>query len=152
MNRDYFHFGIIHGDCTFTNTLIDRDENLFFIDARGYFGRTSLIGDTYYDWAKVYYSVIGAFDQFNVGNFNLEIGEKSVSFNVAPSGWEKYEDEFWDAINEIEPVDKLTIKYIHAVIWLSLSSHCFEDYDSMCLAFYKGTELFQQIVDYLYKQ
>ena len=30
-------FGIIHGDCTLTNTLIHQDKNMYVIDARGYF-------------------------------------------------------------------------------------------------------------------
>lgn len=140
-------FGIIHGDCTFTNTLLDEQENIFFIDARGYFGSTSLIGDTCYDWAKVYYSVVGAFDQFNIKNFKLLISEKNVAFRIGSSGWEQYESCLIELINKEEPVDTKVIHYIHAIIWLSLASHCWEDYDSMCLAFYKGVELFQRVLD-----
>ena len=38
------------------------------------------------------------------------------------------------------------IKFIHAVIWLSLASHCREDYDSMCLAFYNGVYLINEFL------
>ena len=38
------------------------------------------------------------------------------------------------------------IKFIHAIIWLSLASHCWEDYDSMCLAFYNGTYLISEYI------
>jgi 23S rRNA U2552 (ribose-2'-O)-methylase RlmE/FtsJ len=140
-------FGIIHGDCTFTNTLIDSAENLYFIDARGYFGNTPLIGDTCYDWAKIYYSVVGCFDQFNVGNFDLTIDGGGVSYQIAPSGWEQYAPVLLEAIDAQEKIDRTRLHYIHAIIWLSLASHCWEDYDSMCLAFYKGTELFQKVLD-----
>lgn len=131
-------FGIIHGDCTLTNTLIDEDRNIYFIDARGYFGHTQLVGDVYYDWAKVYYSIEGAFDQFNIKNFKLEILEDEVSYQIASSGWEHLTEYF---LNKIENCDRYRLKLIHAIVWLSLASHCWEDYDSLCLAFYNGLYL-----------
>lgn len=131
-------FGVIHGDCTLTNTLIDTQYNIYYIDARGYFGHTALIGDVYYDWAKVYYSINGAFDQFNVKNFSLTIGEDSVSFHIAPSGWEFLTPCF---LQMIPHCDEYRLKLIHAIIWLSLASHCWEDYDSLCTAFYNGLYL-----------
>lgn len=131
-------FGILHGDCTFTNTLIDKKYNIYFIDARGYFGHTPLIGDVYYDWAKVYYSIDGAFDQFNVKRFSLHIDDREVTFQIAPSGWSHLTQYFLD---KIPHCNVRKIKAIHAIIWLSLASHCWEDYDSLCLAFYNGVYL-----------
>lgn len=131
-------FGIIHGDCTLTNTLVDKDLNIYFIDARGYFGKTDLIGDVYYDWAKVYYSLEGAFDQFNIRNFKLEIHDDAVSYNIGKSGWEHLTDYF---LSLIPDCDTYRLKLIHAIIWLSLASHCSDDYDSLCLAFYNGLYL-----------
>lgn len=131
-------FGILHGDCTFTNTLIDEDYDIYFIDARGYFGHTPLIGDVYYDWAKVYYSINGAFDQFNVKRFSLHIKDDGVVYQIAPSGWSHLTQYF---LNKIPHCDVRKIRVIHAVIWLSLASHCWEDYDSLCLAFYNGLYL-----------
>lgn len=131
-------FGIIHGDCTLTNTLLDTDNNIYFIDARGYFGHSRLVGDVYYDWAKIYYSIEGAFDRFNVGDFSLNIGEKSVEYAIAPSGWEHLTEYF---LRKIPNCDVYRLKLIHAIIWLSLASHCSEDYDSLCTAFYNGLYL-----------
>lgn len=131
-------FGIIHGDCTLTNTLIDENLDIYFIDARGYFGKTELIGDVYYDWAKVYYSISGAFDQFNVKNFSLTISDHDVNYQIAPSGWEELTDYF---LQKIPDCDEYRLKLIHAIVWLSLASHCWEDYDSLCLAFYNGLYL-----------
>lgn len=135
-------FGIIHGDCTLTNTLLDDQCNIYYIDARGYFGRTALIGDVYYDWAKVYYSIEGAFDQFNVKNFTLEIGDDAVAFKIAPSGWETMTQYF---VSKIPNYDEYRLKLIHAVIWLSLASHCWDDYDALCTAFYNGLYLLNTV-------
>lgn len=135
-------FGIIHGDGTLTNTMIDKDGEIYFIDARGYFGRTLLYGDVYYDWAKLYYSLEGAFDQFNIKNFTLEITREKVEYSIHPSGWEQYTEYF---MKQIPGCDIYRVRLIHAVIWLSLASHCWEDYDSMCLAFYQGVYLLNEL-------
>lgn len=136
-------FGIIHGDGTLTNTLIDNSGNIYFIDARGYFGKTPLIGDVYYDWAKLYYSIEGAFDQFNVKNFELHVSEDGIEYCIKSSGWEKFTQYF---IQKIPDCNVFRIKMIHVIIWLSLASHCWEDYDSMCLAFYNGIYLWNELM------
>ncbi len=50
----------IHGDPVFSNIILDGNNNLKFIDMRGRQGRAlSIYGDTFYDYAKVYQSLIG---------------------------------------------------------------------------------------------
>ncbi len=134
-------FGPIHGDCTLTNTMIDDSGRIFFIDARGYFGKREIFGDIYYDWAKIYYSINGRFDQFNIKNFDLEISDDRVDYTIHESGWEHLTDYY---LGRIENCDLGRIKLIHAIVWLSLASHCWEDYDSMCLAFYNGLYLWDE--------
>lgn len=131
----------IHGDCTLTNTLVDAQNHIYFIDARGYFGKQQVLGDIRYDWAKLYYSMTGNFDRFNVKDFRLAIGEKGVTFTIASNGWEGMTRRVLDNMQNCREED---IKFIHAIIWLSLASHCWEDYDSMCLAFYNGVFLLQE--------
>ena len=63
-------YTLIHGDATFSNTLISKEfSNLYLIDPRGGFGSTKFFGDPRYDYAKLYYSIIGNFDSLNNGNF-----------------------------------------------------------------------------------
>ena len=71
-------FCIIHGDCTFSNIMLDTNNNPIFIDPRGYFGFSEIFGDVDYDWAKLYYSIKGNYDQFNNKKFELEILEDEV--------------------------------------------------------------------------
>jgi len=131
----------IHGDCTLTNTMIDKNHDIYFIDARGYFGKQKVFGDIRYDWAKLYYSMSGNFDRFNVKDFKLEITDNSVNYEISSNGWENLTGKVLDNMQDCRVED---IKFIHAVIWLSLASHCFEDYDSMCLAFYNGVYLLDE--------
>jgi capsule biosynthesis phosphatase len=51
---------VIHGDPVFSNILINKFGKFKFIDMRGQLGDTlSIRGDKYYDYAKLYQSIIG---------------------------------------------------------------------------------------------
>lgn len=131
------HFSFIHGDCTFSNLMIREDDTPVLIDPRGYFGYTELYGDERYDWAKLYYSLMGNYDQFNLKRFRLEISECAdigVKLDIDSNHWEELESDFF----ELTGADKMEIKLLHAVIWLSLTTYAWQDYDSICGAFYNG--------------
>lgn len=135
------HYTLYHGDCQLTNTMLDETGNIYFIDPRGYFGKTKNLGDVRYDWAKVYYAINGNFDQFNVKNFTLHIEEDKVEYSIGSGQWEFLTSNLLDRIPNGEGTEK-EIKLIHAIIWLSLASHAWEDFDSMCVAYYNGLRLF----------
>lgn len=136
--NQYFpsEFKLIHGDCTFSNMMLREDGTPVLIDPRGYFGTTELYGDPAYDWSKLYYSIVGNYDLFNRKRFSLEIGEHSVNLQIASNGWEALEPEFFRLL--CGEVTSAQVKLIHAIIWLSLTTYAWEDYDSICGAFYNG--------------
>lgn len=144
------HYCFYHGDCQLTNTLLNDEGKIYFIDPRGYFGKTKIYGDVRYDWAKLYYAICGNFDQFNVKNFSLNISELGVSYSIGSGGWEFLEDKFFSLLPKEESSEK-EIKLIHVIAWLSLASHAWEDFDSMCVAFYNGTYLLQEWLETYYK-
>lgn len=128
-------FNIIHGDTTFSNMLLKtQDIEPVLIDPRGYFGKSKIYGDADYDWAKLYYSIMGNYDQFNRKNFSLEILNDRVLFNISTNGWEDMEELFFYKTGANEE----KIRLLHSIIWLSLTTYAWEDYDSICGAFYKG--------------
>ena len=137
-------FALIHGDCTFSNMLLNGNMDPVLIDPRGYFGRTELYGDPMYDWAKLYYSVVGNYDQFNKKRFRLDIGEDGVELEIDSNGWEDMEDRFFEILGE--EADRDTIRLIHAIIWLSLTTYAWEDYDSICGAFYNGLYYLEDVL------
>lgn len=136
-------FCFIHGDCTFSNMMLRNGNEPVLIDPRGYFGYTELLGDPLYDWAKLYYSIRGNYDQFNLKRFTLDIEEKEVFLNIESNNWEDMEDEFLSYITEEQRKD---IKLIHAIIWLSLTTYAWEDYDSICGAFYNGLYYLEEML------
>lgn len=136
-------FTIIHGDITFSNIMLKPEINKpVMIDPRGYFGKTKIYGDPNYDWAKLYYSIVGNYDQFNIRNFSLEIKERSANLKIKSNGWEELKDFF---ISESK-VNEEEIKILHAIIWLSLTTYAWEDYDSICGAFYKGIMELSEVI------
>lgn len=135
-----FHF--IHGDCTFSNLMLREDGTPVLIDPRGYFGYTEIYGDVRYDWAKLYYSIVGNYDRFNLKDFRLYIGEQEILLEIGSNHWEDMERDFFD----LTGADEYEIKLLHAVIWLSLTTYAWQDYDSVCGAFYNGIYFLEDVL------
>lgn len=71
---------VIHGDPVFTNILIDEYGKIKFIDMRGKLGDDlTIIGDSMYDWAKIYQSLIG-YDEI-LEDTQLHINYKQTLIN-----------------------------------------------------------------------
>lgn len=139
-------FKFIHGDCTFSNIMLwNEDKSVALIDPRGYFGKTELYGDPDYDWAKLYYSIKGNYDQFNRKRFSLAIGDNEVLLQIDSNGWEFLADKFLQMLPEGEG-DPEKIRLLHGLIWLSLTTYAWEDYDAICAAFYNGLYLLKDIL------
>ncbi len=153
------NFAFIHGDCTFSNLMIRENGNPVLIDPRGYFGHTEMYGDVRYDWAKLYYSIVGNYDRFNLKDFTLDIGGHSiyteyteglnphigdgeVRLVIKSNNWEDMEKDFF----ELTGADEYEIKLLHAIIWLSLTTYAWQDYDSICGAFYNGLYYLEEVL------
>lgn len=137
-------FVLLHGDATFSNIVLDKSRRPVLIDPRGYFGQTELYGDPNYDWAKLYYSIVGNYDQFNQKRFRLTIEKDAVELVIESNGWEDMEADFFSMIGD--EVIRDDIKLIHAIIWLSLTTYAWEDYDSICGAFYNGLYYLEDVL------
>ncbi len=144
MSYDYSSFKFIHGDCTFSNMMLDENQEPVLIDPRGYFGHTKLYGDEDYDWAKLYYSLRGNYDQFNLKRFRLEVNESDITLDIESNGFEKVADQIFALLPQL---NERKIKLLHAIIWLSLTTYAWQDYDSICGAFYNGCYYLQEVLD-----
>lgn len=135
-------FCLIHGDCTFSNLMLRENGEPVMIDPRGYFGYQELYGDPMYDWAKLYYSIVGNYDKFNLKDFRLDIGQEEVKLQIDSNHWEDMEEDFFT----LTGTDRDSIKLLHAVIWLSLTTYAWQDYDSICGAFYNGLYYLEEVL------
>jgi GTP:adenosylcobinamide-phosphate guanylyltransferase/aminoglycoside phosphotransferase len=137
-------FRLIHGDCTFSNIMLKQDGTPVLIDPRGYFGTTELYGDVAYDWAKLYYSLFSNYDQFNLKRFDLKINQDGVELDIESNQWECMESYFFELLDG--EITKPQLKLLLAIIWLSLTTYAWEDYDSICGAFYQGLYYLEEIL------
>lgn len=125
----------IHGDPTFSNTLVDDKLRTWFIDPRGYFAQPGVMGDPWYDFAKVYYSAIGGYDAFNRKKFKLHIDDETVEVLAEePRHAATAQAIFTDYFG----ADVARIEVLHGLIWLALSGYARDDIDSVIGAFYLG--------------
>jgi len=137
-------FTLIHGDCTFSNMILRGGEDPVFIDPRGYFGDCEIVGDPSYDWAKLYYSVFGDYDKFNRGKFKLDFGDNEITLKIETNGWKGTENTFISNLPKETDIGR--IRFIHSIIWLSLTTYAWNDYDSICGAFYNGLYYLEDVL------
>jgi thiamine kinase-like enzyme len=134
-------FTVIHGDCTFSNTLIDHHNQVWFIDPRGRFGSSEMFGDPQYDWAKLYYSVVGNYDSINQKQFCVNFNGSTVDLVIRSNGYEQYSDY----IRERSGMTNETMTFLQCNLWLSLTGYVREDIDAVLYAFYNGVYLWNQL-------
>ena len=115
-NLDIYKLSIIHGDCQFNNILYNPDnDEIKFIDPRGYFGTSDLYGIPEYDLAKVKFALSG-YDIFD----NMEINSLDINGNnlTIPNIYIINDDNLF--IND-DIISILTIS-----IWFG-NAHCFKN-------------------------
>lgn len=128
-------FNPIHGDPTFSNSLVDNSLRVWFIDPRGYFYNDGVMGDPNYDFAKVYYSAVGGYDLFNRRKFKLHMDNDTVEILMEKPVFSAVAEEVFD---DYFGREMRRIKLLHGLIWLSLSGYAKDDIDSVIGAFYNG--------------
>lgn len=128
-------FTPIHGDPTFSNTLINDNLKACFIDPRGYFSKPGIFGDPWYDFSKVYYSAVGGYDAFNRRKFKLYIDNETVEIMMEKSA---FDGSARDVFCEYFRNEMSKIGVIHGLIWLALSGYVKDDIDSILAAYYIG--------------
>jgi hypothetical protein len=129
---------VIHGDPTLSNALVQQDLVVKLIDPRGKFGKISVNGDERYDWAKLYYSVIGNYDYVVSQQFLIDIDTRLglVAYNIASHTLEFGEEEILRASG----ISKYEMLMLQSSIWFSLCGYITQNVDAIYLAFIKGCE------------
>jgi hypothetical protein len=125
--RNYYN--LIHGDIHLGNILLDENNNIHFIDPRGYFGESKLFGIYEYDYAKLLFGLSGysIFDDIIINELNI------INDNIEIDFIKDYEYIF-----ENGKFDKITMLFCLS-IWLGNNS-CFSNINkkitSLMIAYY----------------
>jgi HAD superfamily hydrolase (TIGR01509 family) len=113
-------YAIIHGDCQFNNTMINKSlTKICFIDPRGYFGNTKIYGPKEYDYSKVLYALSG-YGKFNSDQkyFIKEIVNGNMIIDI-----ENRMDEFIDIIETKSGIGKKILISMVIIHWLGLAQY-----------------------------
>ena len=66
---DTYQYFLIHGNAYFSNILINNEENILFIEPKGYYGNTQTYGLKEYDYSKILLSIY-IYNYFNIENIS----------------------------------------------------------------------------------
>ena len=107
-------YQLIHGDLNFSNIMLSDDNEIKFIDPRGYFGHTELYGPRTYDEAKILYALSG-YDEFNADPLwgGLSIEGDSAIVDIKPLMTDYLDQDF------VTPKHKLWL----GIIWIALGGY-----------------------------
>lgn len=101
--------GVVHGDFVFSNIFITNDDKLKFIDMRGKLGdELTICGDIFYDYAKMYQSLIG---------YDFILNNSTPSFLYIKQNVSHFEELF---IKKFGKEQFQYLKYITASLLFSL--------------------------------
>ncbi len=115
--------GIIHGDPVLTNIMINQYGKIKFIDMRGKIGdKLTIYGDIYYDYAKLYQSLIGYDEILMDKKINIEYKKKMIR---------KMEDIIIEKFGEetLEEIKIICSSLLFTLIPLHNNDKCYKYFD-----------------------
>ncbi len=122
----------IHGDCQFNNIIVNSNNEMVFIDPRGYFGEYKIYGPKEYDYAKVLFALSGYddFDNRDIESIDIEGDNINVELNII-------DETIFEKLN--------LSSLLMCTIWLG-NAHCFihskeKMVTSYFIALYVGSRL-----------
>ena len=122
-NNQRGQYGVIHGDTVLTNILITQYDKIKFIDMRGNLDdRLTIKGDIFYDWAKLFQSLVG---------YDKILQNKNISNNYERQMIDIFKNYF---INKFSLEQFETLKILtQSLLFTLLPLHDNE----MCVKFYE---------------
>ncbi len=109
---------IIHGDLVFSNIILNNYGDLIFIDVKGKKGNElTIFGDKFYDFAKIYQSLIG-YDEILL--------EKNISKSYKTKMIKHFEDKFTN--EELSRIKIITKSLLISLIPLHNEKNKFKKY------------------------
>ncbi len=125
----------IHGDPHMSNILCDSNNNLFFIDPRGYFGTTKIFGLKEYDYSKITYSLSG-FDEINRNeNHFFIINNDNIDVNITNNMSSIH-------LNVFEEFNKNILIDMTILHWFGLTDYVKNNIHKCISAYYYGIYLY----------
>ena len=111
----------IHGDFCLTNLLYDQRSRIVkMIDPRGIFSLPGIYGDSRYDVAKIYHSILSGYDYIISDKFSVNVHNNLVECKIHKT---KHHDEIAEMTQELltpNLVERHQIRVIESLLFLSM--------------------------------
>lgn len=128
--------GVIHGDPVLTNVLINQFGKIKLIDMRGKLDKLTILGDVFYDWAKIYQSLIGydeiLEDKYIQNEYKVKlINHFKKRFHEHFGGVHNVEVNGIGSINHWKNLQIITASLLFSLIPLHNNNKCIKYYNLM---------------------
>ena len=111
----------IHGDFCLTNLLYDQRSRIVkMIDPRGIFSLPGIYGDSRYDVAKIYHSILSGYDYIISDKFSVNVHNNLVECKIHKT---KHHDEIAEMTQELltpNLVERHQIRVVESLLFLSM--------------------------------
>ncbi|MEQ1934222.1 MAG: hypothetical protein ABL962_10160 [Fimbriimonadaceae bacterium] len=145
---DAAQFQIIHGDMCFGNILFEARHHLLkFIDARGRFGRHGIYGDSNYDLAKLCHSVVGHYDFFVFGQYQVGVNGTDFMLKTRANSQHEHIGRIYLKHLRREGYNLTKVRAIEALLFLSMLPLHSEDPQRQLAFALRGIELASQSLE-----
>ncbi len=111
----------IHGDLQFDNILFKPKKNFKLIDWRPSFGNNNIIGDQYYDFAKLLGCFEINYDLVKKNKFKFKINKKKLSLQIPKRNNSKNLIEYFQSYLYKRNIDFKKVRIITGLIFLNMS-------------------------------
>lgn len=134
--KENAEFCLVHGDPNTDNCMYDEEnDEVYFIDPRGYFGSLKTLGYGLrdYDYAKFLYGMTG-YSQFNNAPYiNVKLENNNVDVKIDNKSISTFDLD--------KLTDNLNLKILVSIIWIKLTSYIINDPIKSVAAYYYGNAL-----------
>jgi molybdopterin-guanine dinucleotide biosynthesis protein A/thiamine kinase-like enzyme len=138
------HFTFIHGDPTLQN-MLQKGGKIWFIDPKAKFGDIWLYGDPKYDFAKIYYSLVGNYDGFNRGEYDLSVDGNNFIYSIGKHKFSELGDWYLNYLEKYG-IDSTAVRIVHALIWIRAVDYVFpKSIEQAIVAFLNGAVLLNEV-------
>lgn len=139
-------FSIIHGDFFFANILYDKLNNIIrLIDPRGNFGKSSLYGDSRYDYSKLLHSVNGLYDLIVEDKFSLVVKKNKVEYKLYKrDNHINARNAYFEYLEE-ENINIQHLLFIECTLFLSMIPLHSDNEERQVIMLCRGVELLDEL-------
>lgn len=134
---------LIHGDFCFANILHNPNDNqIIFIDPRGFYNNRGCFGDKAYDYAKLLHSVHGNYEQIIYNDYSLSQnkGKVFLNFKFDFSNFEEF------LKNKIDPLLFEKSKLIEGLLFVSMCSRHYDNEEHQFVMYCRGLQILNEIL------